>query len=65
MKKIILTSIIAIALFSCSKSDSDCDSKRSEINATYDKQIKQAGNDTRQVGLLEIERQKKLSEACK
>lgn len=76
MKKIILTSIIAFSILSCSKSDSDCDSKRAEINVYYDKQIKYAkdnpegpngiyGVNYRKIGLLEQERQKKLSESCK
>ncbi len=68
MKKIIF--ILAIStLLSCSSNN--CSEEQQSINDYYDKQIQYVKNnpfagqiDYRQIGLLEDERDKKLSEAC-
>lgn len=68
MKKITLLFIILI-IFSCSSNN--CSEEKQSINDYYDTQIQQVkdnagptGPDYRQIGLLEDERDKKLSSAC-
>lgn len=69
MKKI--TIAIAIAAFIGCSSNNNCDAEKDAINKKYDEQIKYVkdnpgpnGVDTRQISLLNEERNKKLNEAC-
>lgn len=70
MKKIIFL-FIAISIFGCSSNDDDCQENKDAINLKYDTQVQYVrdnpgpgGVDYRQISLLEVERNKKLSEAC-
>ena len=72
MKKLLLPLILVALSISCSNDDSDnCQSNKDAINAKYDKQVQQvkdnpdpSGINYKQIGLLNDERNKKLSEAC-
>jgi len=73
MKKALLILVFALSLLSCSNDDDNnsCQTNKDAINQKYDKQVQQVkdnpgpgGIDYRQIGLLEQERSKKLSEAC-
>ena len=63
MKKILLITLIALT-FSCSNRDEDCDAKKQEINAYYDKEVINAGSDSRKIRILNEERNSRLANAC-
>lgn len=73
MKKALLLIALGLCLLSCSNDDgNNCQAQRDEINTYYDKQIEYVTNnpgpggiDYAQISLLNQERDRKLSEACK
>lgn len=69
MKKIIF--LFAVVLITACSSDDNCQANKDAINLKYDNQIQYVqdnpsvnGIDYRQIGLLNAERSKKLSQAC-
>lgn len=61
MKKLILLAAIA-GFASCS--DDDCEGKRAEINAQYEKQLKLYEGDEHRLQLIREERDRALANAC-
>jgi hypothetical protein len=73
MKKSLLLISLGATLLSCSNDDSpgNCQAEKDKINQYYDNQVQQvrdnpssSGINYRQIGLLNEERNKKLSNAC-
>jgi hypothetical protein len=64
MKKIIFL-LVALSLVSCTNDERACEAEKKAINEKYDIEIKKAGDDARKTAIINEQRVRELSSACK